>query len=47
LAPGHGAVALPQSPIMQRWWTHMSDIMETNPDQSPVVVPLAEVFYLV
>jgi L-rhamnose mutarotase len=46
LAPGHGADALPKSPIMQRWWTYMSDIMETNPDQSPVVAPLREVFYL-
>jgi L-rhamnose mutarotase len=24
----------------------MADIMETNPDNSPVTIPLAEVFYL-
>jgi L-rhamnose mutarotase len=37
---------LPQQPVMQRWWQHMSDIMETNADKSPVSIPLKEVFYL-
>jgi L-rhamnose mutarotase len=37
---------LPKHPVMQRWWAYMSDIMATNPDQSPVSVPLKEVFYL-
>ena len=37
---------LPSLPVMQRWWEYMSDIMETNPDQSPKSVPLREVFYL-
>lgn len=37
---------LPQHEMMQRWWKHMSDIMETNPDNSPVSLPLQEVFYL-
>ena len=37
---------LPQQPVMQRWWTYMKDIMETNPDHSPVSIPLKEVFYL-
>lgn len=37
---------LPQQPVMQRWWQYMSDIMETNPDHSPLSVPLEEVFYL-
>jgi L-rhamnose mutarotase len=32
--------------IQQKWWSYMSDIMETNPDKSPVTVPLEEVFYL-
>ncbi|HEX7754466.1 MAG TPA: L-rhamnose mutarotase [Niabella sp.] len=31
---------------MQRWWTFMRDIMETNADDSPVAVPLTEVFHL-
>lgn len=38
--------ALPGHPVMQRWWAYMADIMETNPDHSPVSVPLREVFYL-
>jgi L-rhamnose mutarotase len=32
--------------IQQKWWDYMSDIMEVNPDNSPVSVPLEEVFYL-
>lgn len=32
--------------IQQKWWSYMSDIMETNPDKSPVTIPLEEVFYL-
>ena len=31
---------------MRRWWEHMADIMETNPDNSPVAVPLETVFHL-
>jgi L-rhamnose mutarotase len=37
---------LPAHPVMQRWWKYMGDIMESNPDNSPVSVPLKEVFYL-
>jgi len=37
---------LPQSPVMQKWWLYMVDIMECNPDNSPVSIPLREVFYL-
>ena len=32
--------------VMQRWWHYMADIMEANEDQSPVTIPLKEVFYL-
>ncbi len=32
--------------IVQKWWTYMADIMETNEDNSPVTVPLDEVFYM-
>jgi L-rhamnose mutarotase len=32
--------------IVQRWWKFMSDIMETNPDNSPVTIPLEQVFYM-
>ena len=37
---------LPAHPVMQRWWKYMGDIMESNPDNSPVQTPLKEVFYL-
>ena len=37
---------LPTSPVMQKWWTYMKDIMDTNADNSPVSIPLREVFYL-
>ncbi|MEP6846499.1 MAG: L-rhamnose mutarotase, partial [Panacibacter sp.] len=37
---------LPKQPIMQKWWAYMKDIMETNEDNSPISVPLREVFYL-
>jgi L-rhamnose mutarotase len=33
-------------PLMRRWWAHMADIMETNPDGSPAVVPLETVFHM-
>jgi L-rhamnose mutarotase len=38
--------ALPAQPVMQKWWAYMEDIMDTNPDHSPVSNPLEEVFYL-
>ncbi len=38
--------SLPNHPVMRRWWDYMKDIMETNEDNSPVSLPLKEVFYL-
>ena len=32
------------NPIVQKWWAYMAGIMETNPDNSPVSIPLKEVF---
>lgn len=37
---------LPGLPVMKKWWAYMKDIMETHPDNSPVSIPLQEVFYL-
>lgn len=37
---------LGHEPVMKRWWAYMKDIMECNPDDSPVSMPLKEVFYL-
>mgnify|MGYP003523378372 CR=1 FL=1 len=33
-------------PITQKWWDMMADIMEVNPDNSPVSIPLQELFHL-
>ena len=33
-------------PITQRWWDMMADIMEVNPDNSPVSIPLKELFHM-
>jgi L-rhamnose mutarotase len=37
---------LPSHPVMKKWWAYMKDIMESNTDDSPVSIPLKEVFYL-
>ncbi len=37
---------IPSRAIVQKWWKYMSDIMETNPDNSPVSVLLKEVFHM-
>ncbi len=41
-----GSQDLGQTEMVKKWWKFMADIMETNPDNSPVSVPLEEVFYL-
>lgn len=43
---GHTMDDLPNHPVMQKWWAHMGDIMETNEDNSPVSVPLTPLFHL-
>ena len=40
------ADALPGRAIVKKWWAYMADIMETNPDSSPVQIPLIEVFHM-
>jgi L-rhamnose mutarotase len=42
----HGMADLPSHPVMQKWWAHMADIMETRGDNEPVAVPLKTVFYM-
>ena len=38
--------AIAQTPICQKWWKHMGDLMPGNPDGSPVALGLPEVFHL-
>lgn len=33
-------------PITQKWWDMMADIMDVNKDNSPVSIPLEELFHL-
>ncbi len=37
---------LPTHAIMQKWWAHMADIMETHDNNAPVATPLTPVFHL-
>ncbi len=36
---------LADTEVVQKWWAYMADLMETNPDNSPRVFPLDEMFY--
>lgn len=35
-----------ETDICRKWWNYMAPIMKSNPDNSPISVPLKEVFYL-
>ena len=37
---------LSKNKIVKRWWAYMADIMDTNPDNSPVTKPLEMMFHL-
>jgi L-rhamnose mutarotase len=41
---GHTIDSLPSLPIIKKWWAYMADIMDTNPDNSPVSAQLTCVF---
>ncbi len=42
----HGMDALPDHPVMRRWWAMMADLMETHPGGEPITVPLIRVFQM-
>ena len=44
--PNHRMDVLPAEAVVRRWWDHMADIMETEPDNTPVQVPLRKMFHL-
>lgn len=46
LTEDHGMDKLAEAKIVKKWWAHMADIMETNDDESPVVVSLERVFHM-
>jgi len=37
---------LQNNPLMRKWWDYMADVMDYNPDGTPVVIPLKEVFHM-
>ncbi|PKQ67769.1 L-rhamnose mutarotase [Labilibaculum manganireducens] len=46
LSSNGGSQDLGQTEVVKKWWKFMADIMKTNADNSPVSIPLEEVFYL-
>jgi len=34
------------NPVVKKWWDYMADLYDTNPDNSPVSIPLEEVFHM-
>jgi L-rhamnose mutarotase len=41
-----GSQDLGTLPVVQKWWASMADIMETNPDNSPVTNFVEELFHM-
>ena len=37
---------LPAHDIMQKWWAHMADIMDSAPSNEPIAVLLTPVFHM-
>jgi L-rhamnose mutarotase len=46
LADDNKRDSLPTHPLMRRWWDHMADIMEAEPDNKPREWPLQPMFHL-
>lgn len=46
LTDDNTADELPQSPVVRKWWNFMAPLMEVEPDNTPVCIPLKEVFHL-
>ena len=38
--------AIAETDVCRRWWEHMSELMPTNDDGSPVGIDLREVFHI-
>lgn len=45
LTPDHRIDALPDHPVMQRWWDYMAPLMEVEPGNRPCQWPLTPVFH--
>jgi L-rhamnose mutarotase len=42
----HKMAALPDHPVMRKWWAHMADIMATDESNKPVASDLRLVFHM-
>ena len=41
-----GSQDLGETDICKKWWAYMAAIMKCNPDNSPVSIPLPEMFHM-
>ncbi len=46
LKEGHRADKLPESPVVRQWWDFMADVVQTGPGNTPVVIPLKEMYHM-
>ena len=46
LRDGHTVAALPEHPVMRRWWDAMAPLMEVEPGNRPKEWTLRQVFHL-
>lgn len=46
LSDDNTADELSNHPMVRKWWDYMAEIMDVNPDNSPVCKPLREVFHM-
>jgi L-rhamnose mutarotase len=46
LRDGDTSAALPDLPVMRRWWDYMAELMETEPGNRPREWPLTPMFHL-
>ncbi len=41
-----GSQEMGDNELVRKWWDYMADIIDVNPDNSPVTVELPEMFYM-
>jgi len=46
LSDDNTANTIASEAVMRKWWNYMADIMQCNPDNSPVESELIEVFHM-
>lgn len=45
VTPDNTRAALPDQPVMKRWWQYMAPLMEVEPDDRPREWPLVAIFH--